>query len=423
MASGVVKVGRRTYAIGLFWQPSPSGRVAQAAREAAQQSGHQSDFYCVRAASKSAAIPQYGLGAGGAGHKAGMPALAGSLANVQPGSWAGAFRLREGTWVVVVRDDLIAPDGDFLFDNDETARDRLMQEVALGGVQRIYAPEGWAITNSDPTPLPLLLQDRSDCRLQPVRLPIKLMIYAAAAVAVIGLLVFLALGWQADQERIEQEQAQQAERAKKANVEKPRGVISNMVEGYQWPPADQLYEHTWEKRPTAGDMIRGCKKLLATLQATELGWKRGLLECKDNTLHMVWVREKTPFAVLLDHGTVREDLMNANQSTKGDMLSIRGPELLNDESVLNQHVLIGGWPVTVTRLPDEPPPPPPPNVKDPPPPPPPPWRKRGIKYSGKTPPWELLTYFEGIAGLIVDRISLDGTNWTLEMTIYEKRGG
>src|ERR1043166_65299 len=141
MASGVVKVGRRTYAVGLIWQPSPSGRVAQAAREAAQQPGQKSDFYCVRPATKTVSVPQYGLGQSSTGHKTGMPTLAASLANGQPGSWTGAFRLREGTWVVVVRDDLIAPDGDILFDNDDLARDRLLQEVSLGGMQRIYAPD------------------------------------------------------------------------------------------------------------------------------------------------------------------------------------------------------------------------------------------------------------------------------------------
>ena len=82
-------------------------------------------------------------------HKAGMPAFASCLANQQPGSWAGAFRLREGTVVTVVRDDLIVPDGDQFFSDETEARDRLLQEIGFGGLQRIYAPEAWAIKEID----------------------------------------------------------------------------------------------------------------------------------------------------------------------------------------------------------------------------------------------------------------------------------
>src|SRR5262245_10038588 len=203
MASGVVKVARRSYAVGLFWQPSPSGRVAQAAREAALQPGQKADYYCVRAANKSVTVPQYGLGQSAQGHKVGMPTLAASIANVQPGSWAGAFRLREGTWVVVIRDDLVAPDGDILFESDDAARERLLQEISLGGVQRIYAPDAWSIPGSDPTPLQLLLQDRSDGRLQPVNLPMRLVVFAGMGVALVVIAIVMALQYQAEQERLE----------------------------------------------------------------------------------------------------------------------------------------------------------------------------------------------------------------------------
>jgi len=281
MTSGVVKVGRNLYAVGLFWQPSPSGRVAQAAREAAQQSGgHPSDFYCARSASKTATIPQFGLGGAGAGHKVGMPALAGSLANAQPGSWVGAFRLREGTWFVVVRDDLIAPDGDVLFTSDEAARDRMMQEIALGGMQRVYAPDGWSIAGSDPTPLPLLLQDRADCRMVPVKLPVKLIMFGGAAVLVIAIIIFVALYMQAERERL----------AREANNLLKNGSLSNMVEAYKWPPAEQLYEAVWQKKPTPQEVFEACKKLLAMAQATQLGWKRGELDFRGNVLTIAWSR-------------------------------------------------------------------------------------------------------------------------------------
>ena len=423
MASGVVKVGRRIYAVGLLWQPSPSGRIAQAAREAAAQPGQQSDFYCVRAASKSAAIPQYGLGQSAQGHKAGMATLAASLANAQPGSWAGAFRLREGTWIIVVRDDLVAPDGDVLFDNDEAARDRLLQEVSLGGVQRVYAPDGWAVPGSDPTPLPLLLQDRSECRLQPVRVPMRLIIYGAAAAAVVLLLVFLALQWQAEQERIEQEQT--AAQLKAQQEAMKNGAVSKIINKWEWPPAEQCYERKWEKAARGFDVLNSCQALLKKINAAQLGWKRGTATCMDNKLNIIWQREKTDNGIVPNDSIVKDDLTSASQNTRGPAVMPRGAEPLLRETEISALIIHDKWPLlSVVRLPDDQPSvSPPPDMKDPPPPPPPPWRKRGIKYSGKTPPWELWRYFESVTGLILDKITWDGATWTFEATIYEKRGG
>src|SRR5271154_6126190 len=170
MGAGVVTVGRRPYAVGLYWENSPSGRVAQTAKEAASQPGQQADFYAVRGSGKTTRVPQFGLGQSGVGHKAGMPVFAACLANQQGGSWAGAFRLREGTVVTVVRDDLIVPDGDQFYLNESDARDRLLQEVGFGGLQRIYAPEAWAIAGADSMPLSLLLDERRDVRLRNVRI-------------------------------------------------------------------------------------------------------------------------------------------------------------------------------------------------------------------------------------------------------------
>src|SRR5580693_1264719 len=193
MGAGVATVGRRPYAVGLYWENSPSGRVSQAAKEAARQPGQQADFYAVRAGNKAGRTPQFGLSPVGVGHKMGMPVFAACLANQQPGSWAGAFRLREGTVVTVVRDDLIVPDGDQFFTDESEARDRLLQEIGFGGLQRIYAPEAWAVPGADTMPISLLLNDHTDVALRPIKLPKKYIVLGVVLAAL--LLLFLGVAW------------------------------------------------------------------------------------------------------------------------------------------------------------------------------------------------------------------------------------
>ncbi len=426
MASGVVKVGRRTYAVGLFWQPSPSGRVAQAAREAGRQPGQKADYYCVRPATKTVAIPQYGLGQTTLGHSAGMPTLASSLANAQPGSWVGAFRLREGTWVIVVRDDLVAPDGDFLFDNDELARERLLQEVGLGGMQRIYAPDGWSIPGSDPTPLPLLLQDRADCPLQPIQVPVKLLMYGAGGIALIAAIVVLALQWQAEQEQQELA-AQQAAAAAQSQQQTPSGPISSLVEDWKWPPAEEVYEKVWENRPRFRDAVLQCKELFVQPRVVQLGWERGTVSCAGGTLSIDLKRVATKGnnpAVVPDTAQPSETLLTTSQSYSLPALPNRGVEQLAGVQEINKLSLNRGTPGDFTRLPDDMPKiQPPENVKDPPPPPPPLWIKRSFKYSGSVQPWAMFYYFDNIPGLILEKITWNGSTWELEATIYEMRGG
>jgi hypothetical protein len=378
------------------------------AREAAQQPGQRAEFYCVRSPTKNISIPQFGLGQSSLGHKVGMPTLAASLANAQPGSWAGSFRLREGTWVIVVRDDLVAPDGDVLYDNDDLARDRLMQEVSLGGMQRIYAPDGWAVPGSDPTPLPLLLQDRSDCRLQPVQLPTRLLIFGGGAVGVIVLLIFLALQWQEQQRREDEHQE--------------TGPIGSAVKKFEWPPAEKLYERKWEKVPASYSYVENCKGLFAKAKGLELGWSRNGIDCDGASLDIAFNRDKKMYGSYPDNGGVEDTLNSAHQTISGTILPPRGTEELVGESDITKRALHQNWPVDLTRLPDDPPPPPPPNVSDPPPPPPPPWRKRGLTYRGKAPPWEIWGYFDGVPGFMISKISWAGQDWTMEAIIYEQRG-
>ena len=282
MGAAIATVGRRKYAVGLYWQPSPEGRLAQAAKEAARQSVQQADYYALRPGIKGGRVAQFCLGQSQAGHKFGMPSLAATLANHHPGSWAGAFRVNEGIVVIVVRDDLIAPDGDQIYLDEAEARDRLIQEFTLGGLQRLYAPEAWTISGAETTALPFLVQDKAEAMLRPVTIP-RSMILGGVGALLAALLVFAGLWYyqakQEEEERILQEQL----RAQAALAGAQQVAAIKII----YPPPVRY----WEQEPSPLAVIQACRSGLDSLSATMLGWDLSSLSCSRTALSVAWNRE------------------------------------------------------------------------------------------------------------------------------------
>ncbi len=416
--AGTVALGRRKYAVGLIWQPSPSGRVAQAAREAAKdikEPGMSYDYYGVRPGNKSGRLPQFALGQDKIGHRSGMASLAGSLANTLPGSWAGAFKLREGFVLVVVRDDLIAPDGDALIVDEPQARERLMYEINLGGVQQVYAPENWMIPGADGIPLTLLLQSRAECLLRPVSISKRdMIIYGIASLLVLGAAVggFL---YQQELERREAAVRAEQEALERARQAALRGLPGAMVNWYPPPP------RVWEDKPTPRDFVAACIEALAQLPAAPLGWERKEITCNGGSVSVGFTRDVGRLSVIPDVFTVDGDGMKAQASVPVEALPARGDQQLWSHLEVSRFVLSQAGSFQLTPLPDDPPPPPPPENPDLPPPPAPPWQKRGIQINFPASPEAFLNQFSDVPGLIIDSVSWSGRSWSVEGVIYENR--
>jgi hypothetical protein len=227
----------------------------------------------------------------------------------------------------------------------------------------------------------------------------------------------LGLQYQAEQERMEQERAA-AQQRKKA------GALAGLMEEWKWPPAEECYEKTWEKRATPTAVIEGCKKAFTQIHGVQYGWKRGATVCTDGNLNVVWNRDGNKPSSMPQQAGLNDPITMATQNTRNPPLQPRGVQELYGESVISNAALTKGWPVGLSRLPDDPPiVHPPEHVKKPPPPPPSPWRKRGVRYTGKAPPWEWRKLYENVPGFIIQRIIWDGKGWSMEAVIYEKRGG
>lgn len=415
MGAGVVTIGRREYAVGLYWENSPGGRIAQTAKEAARQPGQQADFYAIRPGNKSGRVPQFGLSQASAGHKSGMAAFAGCLANQQPGSWAGAFRLREGVVVTVVRDDLIVPDGDQFFLNESEARDKLLQEIGFGGLQRVFAPESWAISGSDTMPVSLLMDERRDIRLYPVAVSKKTLLIGAAAAGI--LLLLLGGGWYYQEQKAEEEAARQAqEDALRRLSEQAKKGNPFSAQQPQYPPP----ERRWEKHPQPLEVIESCRVALTQVPAEVAGWNFSTLRCTEASLSAEWSRGKgmsrPPEGAVLDDTGARAVL-----NLPLPALAVRGAEALVDPNVVLHRYLAQDWPGRLTAAPDDPPPLPPPGFQGNWNPPPPPWVKRSFTLTVTELPASLPHYLEDLPGIVVENLSYTSGTWSVTGVIYENR--
>lgn len=420
MTSGVVTIGRKKYAVGLYWENSPSGRISQAAKDAARQSETPVDYFVTRSGNEQGRVPQFGLAPRNAAFKGGLPSLAGCLATQQPGSWVGAFRLREGSAVVIVRDDLIVPDGDLFFEDESEARDRLYQEIAIGGFQRIYAPEAWGVPNADTMPIGLLLNDRADIRLRAVAL-------SKEAKIVLGLGAFLLLAGFGFSFYLQEQRAAEAaaRRARMAAMERARiqaQGLSTVARAPEYPPP----ERKWEKRPEALLAMEACHQALSKVSIAVTGWKIVGLRCDDKMLTIRWSRygsfTKPPEgASVTDNGGAAVSVVSFNG------LKPRGPQDLVDPDVVLKRYLRQSWTGTINRIADDPLPRPPQGHTGEWNPPPPPWVKRSFTFSVPVLPWTIPDFLRDIPGVVINSMTLNGSGisanetWTVEGVIYENR--
>ena len=425
MSGGVATIGGRKYAVGLYWQPSPSKSVAKAAQEAAKAPGQKADYFSIRAANKMGRLAQFGLGQKDLGHQAGMPAAASSLADQLPGSWTGAFKVEEGYWVVTLRDDLIDPEGDALFADEASAMARIDQEMSRGGLQRIYAPSSWAIPGADDTGLLMLLGGRQSGKLKLATIPKTYFVYAGALVAFV-IVLFIAytlyenhveqLRLQAEAEQRAQEEARaKAAKAEKERLEKLANAAKPDAGQVQWPP----YERQWQKMPLPEVWLSACQNAIMKVPATLAGWKITNVQCSDNTLLVNWARESGP-AINLVGLTLDPSTRSATMSLPLEKMEPRGPQSLWKPDDFNTFMLERNLPLTLSPQADDPPPAPPQGAPKDAKPPPPWFKKVGLNFAVKGTPWYWANMARMTPGLILTKLSWAGSNWTLEGVVYEK---
>lgn len=163
----LLRIGSRTVALGLFWQPREAKGLKVEARELALQMASGADAREFNFVALRPPNQEYGLAESPAG---GLPgkvlALAGVLADKVSGKWAGHYALKTGRhWVVCIIDGQILADGDVVLNDAESARALLAQwQSNYSGlkVERHEAPQEaltllsqWVLKARGPALVPL----------------------------------------------------------------------------------------------------------------------------------------------------------------------------------------------------------------------------------------------------------------------------
>jgi hypothetical protein len=350
-----------------------------------------------------------------------MPSFAGCLANQQMGSWVGAFRLNEGIALIIVRDDLLVPDGDQFFVDENEARERLLQEIGFGSLQKIYAPESWAVPGSDSMPISLLMDERRDIRLRAVKMP-QAVKFALMGIVLVIITVF-GVTWYMQQKA---EREAELEAARLSALEKARAEAEKLVPGMDeqvhYPPP----ERKWEEVPQGLSVIEVCRASLANIPVAMAGWRMTNGSCSQSGISITWSRDhgfsQPPKTwIINDSGT------SATSSVTLPTLAARGHEDLANPSDITRRYLTQNWPGNIARAPDDPPPPPPPDFKGNWAPPPPPWVKRSFTLTVPDLPSDLTNYFRDLPGVVVNSLTFTPGNvstngsWNVEGVIYENR--
>ncbi len=144
MTAQVITVGRKKYATGLFWQPLIDGQSAgDSARRTAKSIVGGAQLYTDYRG-------MYGLGFSASKHSTGMfaaaPEVCDSLSDRT--SFVAAFLVKEGVWILAVRNGQILSDQDMLYSDDESARAAYMRLLELPDWGLRIAPSHWNIDHA-----------------------------------------------------------------------------------------------------------------------------------------------------------------------------------------------------------------------------------------------------------------------------------
>ncbi len=224
----VVKIGGKSYAVGLHWEEvADKTEAPKEARAMAARPNIEADLFALRSQGD-----QFGLGWRRNGHAKGMPSLAGHMADARVGSqgnWLGVFEVEGGYYIIAVRDDVILGSTDKVHSDELAARNQFDDLFSGTDWAEAFAPESMGFEGTVAATAASMVSSGKPPRLQDVDKVSGLVKWGGALVAIL-VLVFGGLWYQnyAEQLRLDEEAERLAQIARD-NVplmnQKPQVVV------------------------------------------------------------------------------------------------------------------------------------------------------------------------------------------------------
>lgn len=264
-----------TYAVGLVWYPADKSNVAKEARERAQESSINADFYCPRP-------KQYGLGLKVLDHKAKMPALAAHIAASVAPDFIGVFNVGPYWYLVAIRKGLILTDKDRVFLSESEARETFVETFDQAEWEQAFAPSAWGIEDTEDRSLDQVLIDKPPARLKPLKASNNFAkIAALGAVAVVAVFVSGELG----QETVDPS----------ANIKAVYNKVGErgLKVGNKEPKLPPEPPAPWEGKPSGVSFITSCVSQMQRMELDIPGWHPARIKCsgQDKLVKLSLVRD------------------------------------------------------------------------------------------------------------------------------------
>ena len=188
----VIKIGKTSYAVGLFWQPiqdvdDPIEEISQT-----METDPEFDLYCQH----FGRAPQYAIGKRSRGHSerqvvAGIALLD---ARSDQSSFLAVFKVNEGWWFIAARNDLILAENDVLYTSEEDAKNAFFSMLSVPDWGYKIAPQSWHIEGTEEMDVEELLHNSLQVHLMnlgAMRSTKILLLVALVLLAGLGILGYL----------------------------------------------------------------------------------------------------------------------------------------------------------------------------------------------------------------------------------------
>lgn len=284
-----ITIGKRPFAIGLWWQIENSSSqkvLRRKAQELLKQFA--SDYNCVCYCNR-----QIGFGKYQTAKLVRMESLAAHLQRDLP-SFVGIFKIDDGPisidtetppgkwWVFATKNGTILADGDSIFDSEEDALRHKDSLVSLNGEfdsSEIHESVKGSFSRLEPLIKRHGFFDKKN-NLIPIVLKDKTKRRFATKLFLVGGVALLSYGMVKFQDHRKEQEAIQKYRFELAQKEIIRKQITSSVDSY--------FAKSWAKEPLPQDKIGYCFEKMIQVPISSSGWKLSGVTCEDSYVVVSW---------------------------------------------------------------------------------------------------------------------------------------